>query len=134
MLVTSRETARWIIPKGWPLPKMRPRQVAAREAHEEAGLIGKIVGRKAIGSYHYQKQLASGVAVTCEVTVFLLDVERQLDAWPEKDQRETRWFDPATAASLVIESDLAELISALPDKLKKRRSPSALRPNGQDVT
>jgi 8-oxo-dGTP pyrophosphatase MutT (NUDIX family) len=109
MLVTSRETARWIIPKGWPVPQMPPRKVAAREAFEEAGLVGKIVG-KAIGSYHYQKQLPSEVFIPCEVKVFLLMVRRQLEAWPEKDQRKTRCFAPQTAASFVQEPALAEII------------------------
>jgi len=110
MLITSRETGRWIIPKGWPNAKLRPWQIAEQEAYEEAGLVGKVISKEPVGSYHYQKRLASGAIVACEVKVFLLAVERQLEAWPEKDQRETRWFDPGVASSLVPESDLAHLI------------------------
>lgn len=57
LLITSRETRRWVIPKGWPIRGLRPRDVAAREAFEEASLVGKIVGKRAIGSYHYSKRL-----------------------------------------------------------------------------
>src|SRR5208283_4535871 len=57
MLLTSRETHRWVIPKGWPMKGRKPAEVAAQEAFEEAGLIGQIVGRRPIGSFHYQKQL-----------------------------------------------------------------------------
>jgi 8-oxo-dGTP pyrophosphatase MutT (NUDIX family) len=127
MLVTSRETARWIIPKGWPLSKVPARKVAEREALEEAGLVGKIISRKAIGSYHYQKQLASGASVSCEVKVFLLGVKRQLETWPEKGQRKTRWFDPEAAASLVQEPALADILRSLGNELHGRRSPLVIR-------
>jgi hypothetical protein len=48
LLVTSRETKRWIIPKGWPKKRKDPWESGAREAAEEAGVIGKI-GREPIG-------------------------------------------------------------------------------------
>src|ERR1700755_1994635 len=53
LLLTSRETRRWIIPKGWPIRGMKPREVAAREAFEEAGLVGRVAGKRSIGSYNY---------------------------------------------------------------------------------
>ncbi len=56
LLVTSRETKRWVIPKGWPSRKMSDPNAAAREAREEAGVTGKI-GRKPIGTYSYRKVL-----------------------------------------------------------------------------
>jgi 8-oxo-dGTP pyrophosphatase MutT (NUDIX family) len=57
MLLTSRETRRWVIPKGWPMKGKKPAEVAAREAFEEAGLIGEIVGKKPLGNFHYPKRL-----------------------------------------------------------------------------
>jgi 8-oxo-dGTP pyrophosphatase MutT (NUDIX family) len=84
MLLTSRETKRWVIPKGWPMRGRKPREVAAQEAFEEAGLIGTIVGNRPIGSYHYTKQISAHDHVLCEVSVFLFLVARQLDDWPEK--------------------------------------------------
>jgi 8-oxo-dGTP pyrophosphatase MutT (NUDIX family) len=74
LLVTSRDTGRWIIPKGWPLKGKAPHKAAAREAHEEAGVIGKI-NRRAIGSFSYEKRLKSGRVVVCEVKVFGLQVK-----------------------------------------------------------
>jgi 8-oxo-dGTP pyrophosphatase MutT (NUDIX family) len=110
MLLTSRETKRWVIPKGWPMRRRKPRDVAAQEAYEEAGLIGKIVGKRPIGSYHYAKLLPLHRETLCEVLVFLFQVEKQLKDWPEKAQRETRWFAPSAACRLVNEGGLAELL------------------------
>lgn len=110
MLLTSRETRRWVIPKGWPIPGLTPRDAAAREAYEEAGLVGGVVHERPIGTYRYEKRLGSGRTVTCEVAVYLFHVDRQLDEWPEKGQRRTRWFGPTEAASLVAEAELAALL------------------------
>jgi 8-oxo-dGTP pyrophosphatase MutT (NUDIX family) len=112
LLITSRETRRWVIPKGWPIRGLRPREVAAREAFEEAGLIGGIVGKRSIGSYHYSKRLPENQEVLCHVKVFLLSVDYQLDDWPEKVQRMCRWVTPETAARMVDEGGLAEVIRA----------------------
>jgi len=88
----------------------KPCDVAAQEAYEEAGLIGKIVGKRPIGSYHYSKQLPLRHEILCEVLVFLFRVDRQLEDWPEKAQRETLWFEPSVASRLVDEGGLAELL------------------------
>ena len=109
MAVTSRETRRWVIPKGWAIRDLKPHQVAAREAYEEAGLVGRIISKKPIGSLHYEK-LRPDNRRLCQVWVFLPQVDDQLDDWPEKGQRETRWFDPTEAASLVDESGLGEVM------------------------
>ncbi len=109
MLLTSRETRRWVIPKGWPMKGRKPAEAAAQEAYEEAGLIGHIVGKRPIGNFHYPKRLATG-EVICQVWVFLFQVEKQLEEWPEKAQRQTRWFDAEDAADLVEEGGLAEII------------------------
>jgi 8-oxo-dGTP pyrophosphatase MutT (NUDIX family) len=78
LLVTSRETRRWIIPKGWPQKGLSAHDVALREAREEAGVVGR-VAKRAIGYYHYDKRLAANDYVTCKVRVFLLEVEWELD-------------------------------------------------------
>ena len=109
MLVTSRGTHRWIIPKGWPIKGLRAFEAAAQEAYEEAGLIGHMVHDRPFGSYDYDKALP-GRSLRCAVGVFLLRVDRQTTDWPEKTQRETRWFDPAEAADLVNEHGLADVI------------------------
>jgi 8-oxo-dGTP pyrophosphatase MutT (NUDIX family) len=109
MLLTSRETRRWVIPKGWPIKGRKPAEVASQEAFEEAGLIGQIVGKRPLGSFHYQKQLAKTERL-CQVRVFSFRVERQLDDWPEKEHRETAWFNTAEAAALVGEVGLSGII------------------------
>ena len=109
MLLTSRETRRWVIPKGWPMKGRKPAEVASREAYEEAGLVGQVVGKRPIGIFHYEKRLGTN-ALLCEVQVFSFWVKKELDDWPEKNQRERRWFEVAEAASFVDEGGLAEII------------------------
>jgi 8-oxo-dGTP pyrophosphatase MutT (NUDIX family) len=107
MLLTSRETGRWVIPKVWPIKSLKPREVAAREAYEEAGLVGSIASKRPIGIYHYEKQFAAG-GLLCEVWIFLFRVDQQLDDWPEKGQRETRWLDPAVALTVIVQHEFKE--------------------------
>jgi 8-oxo-dGTP pyrophosphatase MutT (NUDIX family) len=111
LLASSRETRRWIIPKGWPMKGRKPHTTAAIEADQEAGVLGKIEKSK-LGSYHYQKRLRNGAVLLCRVDVFSLQVVRQRKSWSEKDQRVTEWFTPAEAAELVHEPELSELIKA----------------------
>lgn len=109
MLVTSRETRRWVIPKGWPMKGHEPAEVATQEAYEEAGLTGQIADRRPLGTYLYQKQLPNAEQL-CEVRVFSFRVEGQVDDWPERHQRQTKWFDAAEAATLVHEDGLSGII------------------------
>jgi 8-oxo-dGTP pyrophosphatase MutT (NUDIX family) len=117
MLVTSRETRRWIIPKGWPIAGVKPHNLAALEAMEEAGLVGKI-GEQPIGSFHYDKKRGDGSIVNCTVDTFALEVEQQMPAWPEQDQRQTQWFDPEDAAAQVQEPELRDLIKKFAKKVR----------------
>ena len=109
LLITSRETRRWVLPKGWPKPGVLPHRQAAREAFEEAGITGRIE-RTRIGQYTYAKLLRNGRMLHCRVDVFPLLVERFLDDWPERGQRELAWFTLGEAATLVEEPDLAALL------------------------
>lgn len=108
-LVTSRETRRWVIPKGWPMKGTPPHKAAAREAYEEAGLLGSISSTP-IGIYRYDKRLSATRSVLCEVMVFPMKVKRYLKKWPERAQRVGFWFSIETAASVVQEPELASLI------------------------
>ncbi len=118
LLESSRETRRWVIPKGWPMKGRKPHATAALEALQEAGLLGKIE-KASIGSYHYHKRLKNGAAIMCRVEVFPLRVVRQRKTWPEKNQRVTRWFPYAAAANEVSEDELAELIMEFGEALEK---------------
>ena len=113
MLVTSRESGRWVIPKGWPKKRKTPSATAACEALEEAGVVGH-VGRTSIGSYSYKKRLKSGAVVACVVRVFPLKVKRQQKRWPERGEREVQWFSRTKAAKAVRESALSNIIRNLP--------------------
>ncbi|CAA9281296.1 MAG: hypothetical protein AVDCRST_MAG27-3829 [uncultured Craurococcus sp.] len=108
LLVTSRETKRWVLPKGW-TEKCGGAKQAEREAFEEAGIRGRIA-RKPIGHYAYPKRLNDGATVTCEVDVFPLAVDKLLEDWPEKSQRERRWFTLPEAAMAVQEGGLITLM------------------------
>jgi 8-oxo-dGTP pyrophosphatase MutT (NUDIX family) len=116
MLITSRDTGRWVIPKGWLGEGLGERESAAREAREEGGLVGRI-GDRPIGHYLYNKRLPDGSAVPCSVEVFALEVERQLASWPEQQERRTRWFVLWEAADAVEEPELAAMIRELPKRL-----------------
>jgi 8-oxo-dGTP pyrophosphatase MutT (NUDIX family) len=109
MLVTSRETRRWIIPKGWPKKGKSPHSSAAREAFEEAGVIGA-VGRRPIGSFSYEKRLKNGASIECDVRVFPLEVKRQRKEWPEKHERRIKWLSASKAAAQVKDPVLSKLI------------------------
>ena len=109
MLVTSRETRRWIIPKGWPKKGKSPHRSAAREAFEEAGVLGA-VGRRPVGSFSYQKRLKNGGSVECEVRVFPLEVSRQKKEWPEKQERRVKWLSASKAAAKVKDPALGKII------------------------
>jgi 8-oxo-dGTP pyrophosphatase MutT (NUDIX family) len=110
LLVTSRETGRWVLPKGWPMIGKTPHGTARREARAEAGIVGR-VERSPIGSFHYEKRLADGERLTCEVHVFPLAVERQRKRWPEQSQRTLAWVTPEDAARMVNEPGLAALLA-----------------------
>lgn len=112
MLITSRSTRRWIVPKGWPLARKPSRDVARLEALEEAGVEGTI-GKRRFGSFHYHKRLKDGSIVLCRVDVFAFEVWRQHENWLERRARKRRWFDSKRAIKLVREQELKVLIAAL---------------------
>ena len=109
MLVTSRETGRPVLPKGWTEKNLTNAEAAEREAFEEAGLKGKIA-KKPIGSYDYVKIVGPGFALNCTVDVYPLEIKKQLKEWPEKGQRERLWLTPGEAALRVFEPGLAAIL------------------------
>lgn len=111
LLITSRETGRWVIPKGWPMKKRKECAVAAREAFEEAGVRGS-VGDVPVGRFSYRKVMKDGAAVRCVVQVYPLRVTALEEDFPERDQRTLSWFKPTDAAERVAEPQLRSLIRA----------------------
>jgi 8-oxo-dGTP pyrophosphatase MutT (NUDIX family) len=117
LLITSRETRRWVIPKGWPMPGLTPHDSAKNEAVEESGVVGRI-GERSIGFYHYTK-LVAGEGIPCRVEVFPLEVETQLVSWLEEGQRNVQWFEPHEAGEAVQEPELSAIIRDLAALLAK---------------
>ncbi len=118
LMVTSRDSGRWVMPKGWPMDGKKPWRAAEIEALEEAGAIGSI-GSEAIGTYDYHKRLQGGRLLPCRVTVYPMIVEKLKRDWKERHQRRRRWFSPKKAAKLVEEPELGDLLDRLRDKPKK---------------
>lgn len=114
LLITSRETGRWVIPKGWPKQQVPDADMAMREAWEEAGVTGRI-SPIAIGTFDYAKVITREpeveVALACRVEVFPMEVTDLARRFPEAKERKRGWFSPRKAAVLVTEPQLARLIS-----------------------
>jgi 8-oxo-dGTP pyrophosphatase MutT (NUDIX family) len=108
LLVTSRDTRRWIIPKGWPIKGLEPYEAAAREALEEGGVYGK-TGARAVGRYRYYRKSKKGARVHV-VSVYLIAVSRALDRWEEEAERKRAWFSVSSAARRVAEPELRSII------------------------
>jgi len=111
MLVTSRTTKRFIVPKGWPMKGKSGRKAAMIEAREEAGVLGKTLKQPA-GSYSYWKRLENRF-VHVDVIVYLLEVTEELANWQEAGKRQRSWLTPADAALLIDEPDLSTLLRDL---------------------
>ena len=109
LLVTSRGTGRWIIPKGWPMDGETPAGAAATEAFEEAGVEGK-PSDVCLGIYSYTKTIPKGDNLPIVVAVFPFKVKRVLKNFPEAGQRKRKWFSLKKAAAIISEPELAPLI------------------------
>ena len=118
LLITSRDTGRWVVPRGNPIAGKSPPESAAQEAYEEAGIIGA-VEPVALGFYSYEKRRRLGMTVPAVVHLFRMSVAEERDDWPEKGQRERRWFAVGEAASAVHEAELAQLIRLAADPSQK---------------
>lgn len=121
LMVTSRDTGRWIMPKGWTMNGKKPWAAAEIEALEEAGALGYI-GHEVIGQYTYKKKLGKGLSVTCDVDVYPMVVQRLKSNWKERAERKRKWFSAKGAAKRVSEPALAKLLNSL-----------AKKPSGQPV-
>ena len=109
LLITSLNAKRWILPKGWLEAGLTGGENAAREAFEEAGVTGK-VGATPIGHYLYLKEKQNGGGMPVNVEVFDLRVTKQLDDWPERDQRNTLWVSLDQAVAKVSEPGLRDVL------------------------
>jgi 8-oxo-dGTP pyrophosphatase MutT (NUDIX family) len=130
LLVTTLNTKRWIVPKGWPVAGRQPCESAAHEALEEAGVLGEM-GVKALGSFRYDKRRKSGEIVPCKVDVFAMEVVHQRRSWAEKGKRETCWCSIEEALARVSEPGLRRVIARfakVPDRRPARRAQTHAAP------
>jgi len=111
LLITSRETGRWVIPKGWPMDGRLSHEAAAIEAWEEAGVQG-LIQEKSLGVFGYNKLYPAKPSVFCEVEVYPLRVAKLLAKFPERTERRRKWFSPKKAAKSVHEEGLSEILLA----------------------
>lgn len=118
LLITSLNSKRWIMPKGWPETGLTAAQSAAREAFEEAGVTGT-VSDQPIGHYHYLKEKKDGSGVPCSVEVFALAVTKQLHEWPEKGARTLAWLPLDQAVTQIGEPGLRQVLK----DFRKRHAP-----------
>jgi 8-oxo-dGTP pyrophosphatase MutT (NUDIX family) len=114
LLITSRDTGRWVLPKGWPMSGCTAAETAAREAWEEAGVEGRITP-EVLGLFGYDKVLAPGQAQPCMVSVYALRVAGLARRFPERKERRRKWFTAEKAARKVAEAELRNLLAAVGD-------------------
>ncbi|MEX5729968.1 8-oxo-dGTP pyrophosphatase MutT (NUDIX family) [Rhodovulum iodosum] len=118
LMITSRDTGRWILPKGWLKPGFDAKGSACEEAWEEAGVRSKGAAPRKIGHYRYDKRLKGGVPVVTEVDVYAIEVDNLDETFPEMSVRTRQWMSPQEAAAAVAEPDLKELLENLPPDLR----------------
>lgn len=116
LLITTRRTGRWVIPRGWPIHGKTPCHSARTEAWEEAGVIGT-AQNTCIGIYSYVKQVQDDARTPVMVAVFPLRVKRLEKDFPESGQRKRAWFSLKKAAALVNEPELKQIISNFDPKI-----------------
>jgi len=119
MLITSRGSGRWIIPKGWPMDGRSPAESAAIEAWEEAGVRGK-VHERCIGVYAYQKMLGPEQGIPCLAMVYPLRVKSLAAKFPESGQRKRKWMTRKKAAARIDEPELAHILRRFDPSLLRR--------------
>jgi 8-oxo-dGTP pyrophosphatase MutT (NUDIX family) len=112
LLITTRKRQSWVIPKGGVCKGMTPPDSAAKEAWEEAGVIGQVNSEK-IGAYKYRKR-----GNIYQVHLFWLPVEKVLEDWPEATQRERIWLDINHAAMIVKGNSLKRILQSSKDQVK----------------
>jgi len=111
LLITSLRKSNWIVPKGIVEDNLSAEDSAMKEAFEEAGVEGQIVGNE-LGRYEVAKW--GGI---CRVCIFAMCVTRQFDDWAEANVRQRQWMPVDEAVAAVKSRDLAEIIAALGNRL-----------------
>lgn len=109
LLVTSRDTGRWIIPKGWPIRGLKSNEAALQEAWEEAGVRNSTATSDPVGKYTYNKRKPSGLEIPVETLVYAVAVEELCEDYPEAHQRTRKWVNADDAIEMVNEVELKSI-------------------------
>lgn len=125
LVLTSLDTRRTIIPKGWSMKGIKDHAAAAREAFEEAGVVGKVSG-KAVGKYHYWKRRKDFFSFV-RVDVYPLKVQTLVEDYPEAGLRQHAWLTPDEAALLIDEPKLSTLVRRFGDRVRRSSADKAPR-------
>lgn len=110
LLITSSKRKHWGIPKGWIEPRMTAADSAAKEAREEAGILGTVI-TPAVGAYEHRKW-----GFPCRVDVFLMQVETLLEQWAEANKRDRKWLNVSAAIKQVRQAELKRIFKELQDR------------------
>ncbi len=122
LVIKTRSGKNWIIPKGWPVDQATPAEAAAKEAFEEAGVVGKITAN-CLGIFSNTKEL-DGQDLPCMVAVFGLKVKRIHAIYPERGQRKRKWLSRKKAAAIVDNLELSQLIKGFNPNTAKAKATS----------
>lgn len=113
LMITSRGTGRWILPKGWPIDGKNGPDSALQEAWEEAGVRKAHISERPIGEYNYMKRHDNGTDEPVTTLIFAAEVEELEDTYPEAAERNRQWMAPKEAATLVHEPQLQDVLRQL---------------------
>ncbi|WP_028957233.1 NUDIX hydrolase [Sulfitobacter sp. 20_GPM-1509m] len=113
LLVTSRDSGRWIIPKGWPIRGLKSSEAALQEAWEEAGVRNSKATPAPIGTYTYDKRQSTGWDMPVETLVYSVSVNELSEEFPEAHERTRRWVLSRDAADMVAEPELQMILRQL---------------------
>ncbi len=116
LLITSRGSGRWIVPKGWPVDGQTPGDAALTEAWEEAGVVGKVDWRP-LGLFSYRKMIAEDDDLPCVAMVYPVRVKSLAKTFPEAQERKRRWVSRKKAAQMVEEPELAQIIKSFDPRI-----------------
>lgn len=113
LLITSRDTGRWIVPKGWLINGLSGSQSALQEAWEEAGVKQAEIDPNPAGHYEYIKGLDTGGEAVVDTQVYLTRVIALENDYPEADERKRKWVTPEEAANMVDEPGLKAILRSV---------------------
>ena len=109
LLVTSRRTRRWIIPKGWPMDGLTPADSAALEAWEEGGVVGR-ADQRPLGMFSYNKDVGDDAGLPVAAMVYAVKVKSLATEYPEAQERTRKWVGRRKAAKMVDSPELSRIL------------------------